>query len=128
MEAVHARNVLAEIFSTFPAGAAQSANPGTIDRHKLAGKDVRNARADFFDRSRCLSSDHKRQFAFGEGHPAPSPNVNVIEGHSADTQSNLAGSRVGRLGKDHTFQPAVLDKLQCAHASAVPELSVRDVR
>ena len=84
VETVYAGDVFAEIVAPFAAIPAKPSGARAIDRDKLARHEAGDARADGLDLAGGLGAERQGQLALGEGHAAPAPHVDVVEGDGLD--------------------------------------------
>jgi hypothetical protein len=115
MEAVHTADMFAEIVAAFAAGTAQTAGAGAVDRNQLSRDQTRNTLSDGVDRARSLCADDQRHLALGEGHAAPSPDVDMVERDSLDRNGDFTDARGRRRRQIDRLKLAILDQLQCPH-------------
>ena len=115
MKTVDAGHMLAEIVAAFAAGAAKPAGARAVNRYQLPRQEVGDTWSDRLDFTGGFGADDQRQLAFGEGHAAPAPNVDMVERHRLDAERHFAQRRRRGRRQVHRFKAAVLDKLQCAH-------------
>ena len=117
MEAADAADVLAEILAAGTTGLAGAAGLGAEDRHHLARRQALDALAGGGHRAGGLDPDDDRQLAAGEGHAAPAPHVDVVEGDRADLDLHLAGAGRRWIGKVDDGELAAVEELEGTHAT-----------
>ena len=93
MEAMHAADIFTKIVAALPAGPAQAAGARAVDRDQLARRKAGHARTDRLDLAGGLRADSQRQLAFGEGHAAPAPHIDVVERNRLDPKRDFAERR-----------------------------------
>ncbi len=96
VEAAHAGHVLAEVLAAAGAGRANAAHQRGVRHHAISGRQRRDAVADCNHLTRRLGSNCQGELAFGEGHAAEAPHVDMVQPDIADAELDLASSRRGR--------------------------------
>ena len=91
-------DIFAQIVATLATGATGSAGHGSIGDHAVSDPKVGHTRTDRADFSGRFDADNERQFAFGERHTAPAPNVDVIKPDRLDRDLHFARGRRGGWG------------------------------
>lgn len=115
MEAHHARDVLAQVVASLPAGTASSAGQRAVGHDRIADGEPLDALADGRDLARRLGADGERQLALGERHSAKPPHVDEVEADRAHPDLHLARTRGGGRLDLGEAQVAVAEELEGLH-------------
>ena len=114
VEAAHACDVLAQVLATVRAGGACATHQRGVRHHAIAGRERRDAVADRNHLARRLGADREGELAFGEGHAAEAPYVDMVQPDVADAKLDLTRSGRGRARAPGQRELAIGQQLQRA--------------
>ena len=89
VEAADAGNVLAQVVAAAEAGGAGAAGQGGVGDNAIARLDAGNIRTDSDDLAGAFGADCQRIGAFGKGHAAEAPDVDMVQANRADAKLDL---------------------------------------